>query len=422
MAGSSVLSVLPDAPFPTTTGLQIRLATNLRVVREFAGRSDVLWFAESRAERDLEALAGACDDALFAGSPFPYSAFSARARVGHRLRFVMEGAARRRGRRYPFSLIYDEVGAEALIRDTARRIEPDFVVLPIWFAHYAPGLVADGFRVIVDAYDVLTDQTFNMVKTYGLRHPARVPGLVANHVATRTQERLCLPACAEVWANSESQARRLRQLAPGTHTVVVANVLDEDDVEISSLPDAPIVGFISAYGYPPNLAAAQHLALKVFPRLRKLVPEATLLLAGGGMDPAIRARLAAVAGVETLGRVPDAGAFMSSCATMAYPLFFRSGPPLKVVEALARGRPVVASPQVAEGLELTDGRDVLVARRPVAAAEALARLLTDRVLAARLAKEGRRVFEARFSVTSAIREARRNSVLARAQRPDQIEA
>jgi glycosyltransferase involved in cell wall biosynthesis len=418
----TVLSVLPDAPFPAITGLQIRLATNLRVVRELAGRSHVLWFAEPDAERDIEALAAACDEAVFAGSPVPYASFSVRTRVGQRLRFVMEATARRRGRRYPMSLTYDEAGAEALVRDEVRRVAPDFVLLPIWFAHYAPALAADGRQVIIDAYDVLTEQTLNMVKSYGLRHPARLPGLLANHVGTRAQERLCLPASVEVWVNSEAQAERLRRLVPDTRTVVVGNVLDENDVEASPPPDGPTVGFIGAYGYPPNLAAAQHLAREVFPRLRRRVPEARLLLAGGGMDDRARAGLASVAGVEVLGRVPDSGAFMSSCAAMAFPLFFRSGPPLKVVEALARGRPVVASPQIAEALELTDGRDALVARKPAAAAEALANLLTDRSLAAGLAAEGRRVFEERFSLGATIGEARRHSVLGRAQRPDQIEA
>lgn len=419
MSGTSVLSVLPDAPFPAITGLQIRLATNLRVIRALADRSLVLWFGDPRAERDLDALAGACDEATFAASPVRYAQFSPSARVGHRLEYVVDAAARRRGRRYPLSLGYDEAGAEELVREAARRLEADFVVLPIWFLHYAPGLAAAGQRVIVDAYDVLTDQTFNLLKTHGRRHPARLPGLAANHLATRVQERLYLPACTEVWANSEVQARRLRELSPSTRVIVVGNVLDEQAAEASPIPPTPAVGFISAYGYPPNLAAAQHLAFEVLPRLRRSLPDARLRLAGGGMSPERSARLAAVPGVEMLGRVPDSGAFMASCATMAFPLFFRSGPPLKVVEALARGRPVVVSPEMAEALGLINGRDALVAREPAATAKALARLLSDRGLAAEMASEGRQVFEARFSLASAIASARSHSLIGQAQRLDQ---
>jgi glycosyltransferase involved in cell wall biosynthesis len=209
---------------------------------------------------------------------------------------------------------------------------------------------------------------------------------------------------------------------PGTRTIVVGNVLDEDAIEVTPLPGGRAVGFIGAYGYPPNLAAARHLALEVFPRLRELLPDAQLLLAGGGMEPETRAELAAVLGVEVLGRVRDSGAFMTSCSAMAFPLFFKSGPPLKVVEALARGRPMVTSPQIADALELTDGREVLVARRPQDAAAALARLLTDSGLAAALTAEGRRVFDARFSVGSAMAEARRHSVLAHVQRPHEMDA
>jgi len=422
MGGKTVLSILPDAPFPATTGLQIRLATNLRVVRELADRSLVLWFGDPAAERDLDALASACDEAAFAAPPVPYAQFSPSMRVRHRLEFVIDAAARRRGRRYPLSLVYDEARAEELVRSAARRLDPDFVVLPIWFLHYAPGLAAEGHRVVADAYDVLTDQTFNLVKTYGRDHPARLPGLIANHLATRAQERLCLPACAEVWANSEPQAERLRELSPSTRVVVVGNVLDERAAEPSPPTTASTIGFISTYGYPPNLAAARHLALEVLPRLRRSLPEARLLLAGGGMAPELSARLGTVPGVEVLGRVADSGSFMSSCAVMAFPLFFRSGPPLKVVEALARGRPVVVSREVAEALRLTHGREALVARGAADASRALARLLTDPGLAAGLAAEGRRVFEARFSLTSAIASARKHSLIGGAHRPDQTES
>ena len=420
MGARTVLTVLPDVPFPATTGLQIRLATNLRIVRELAAVSTVLWFAEPAAERDVDALRAACDEAIFAGSPVT-SPFGIGTRVRQRLGFVADALARRRGGRYPASLVYDEAGAERLIVDAARRVEPDFVILPIWFAHYVPGLAATGHAVIADAYDVLTDQTLNLVKSYGLRHPLRLPGLGANYLATRSQERLCLPACAEVWANSEAQAGRLRELAPGTRTVVVGNVLDEKAIAPSPLPGTPTVGFISVYRYPPNLAAARHLAFDVLPRLRDELPGARLLLAGGGMDARLRAELTASAGVEVLGRVPDSGEFMSSCAAMAFPLFFRSGPPLKVVEALARGRPIVVSPEVGEALSLVDGRDALIARRPEDAAHALARLLTDRALAEELAEEGRRVFESRFSARAALAETRRHSLLGEGQRSDQTD-
>lgn len=413
----AVLTVLPDLPVPATTGLQLRLLMLLRVISALGARSSAVYFDNGESRGSPDELADLCETLTCAGRTRPYATFSVAERLAQRLAFSFDALRGRLGTRYPFSLPYDAVDAGQRIADEAARVGADIVVLPTFLGHYAPRLRADGRAVIGDATDVLEIQSRNFLRQHGRRQPARIPGLLANYLATRSLERLALPLCAEIWANSDPQARALRRVAPSTAVIVVANVLDESEIAFSGLGSEPVVGFIGSYRYTPNLDAARHLVEQVAPMLRARLPEARLALAGAGLPDAVRRRWETAAGIDVLGRVPDAGAFMRSCRVLAFPLFFESGPPLKVVEALARGRPTVVSPEIGAALGLRDGHDALITASPGSAADAITRLMQDDGLAAEIARHGRETFERRFSLRAAVAEARRHSILSTDRRP-----
>jgi glycosyltransferase involved in cell wall biosynthesis len=80
---------------------------------------------------------------------------------------------------------------------------------------------------------------------------------------------------------------------------------------------------------------------------------------------------------------------------LAVPLRIGSGVRIKVLEAWARGVPVVGTPAALAGLDIEDGREVLVAGDPQAFAAALGRLVSEPGLAARLVAGGRRARQER---------------------------
>ena len=59
-------------------------------------------------------------------------------------------------------------------------------------------------------------------------------------------------------------------------------------------------------------------------------------------------------------------------------------------------KPVVSTPQGAEGLEVTDGRELLLASTPEAFGDQLIRVLEDAALARRLAEQARRLVEEKY--------------------------
>ncbi|MFT5531249.1 MAG: glycosyltransferase involved in cell wall biosynthesis [Candidatus Poriferisodalaceae bacterium] len=103
----------------------------------------------------------------------------------------------------------------------------------------------------------------------------------------------------------------------------------------------------------------------------------TLSVAGAGLPDDVECRLSSRPSIDVLGRVADLEAWWRGCTVAAFPVKVRGGVPLKLIEALERGRATVVSPELVVGLDLTDGRDVLIRDTPRAFAEAIDSLLAS---------------------------------------------
>jgi glycosyltransferase involved in cell wall biosynthesis len=408
-----VLTVLPDFPFPATTGLHLRMVSNLELVRRLGCFSALLYFStEGREPAPVAStpLAQICDEVRHGGRRFPHSGFSTAALIGHKVDFFVRGALGIPGRRYPFSTSYDRIGAADIILAEARRVEADFVILPSFMLHYAAPLKSSGFRVIADAIDVLTELTARFLTNYGKSAIGHL-GLYANYLASRTQERFFLTQCSEVWATSPPEAEVLARIAPGVNVVVVANSLDECVFQPGPEIINENVGFIGTYSSVPNLDAARFLAGQVFPIVLQKNPAARLKLAGANLPATDDTKLRSLGYVDLLGAVADSNELYSQCRVIALPVFVRGGVPLKIVEAFAREKAVVACPELVEGLGVRDGHDLLVRENSRDFAQAISLLLSDDTFCRRLAKNGRETFMRNWSRSHAEEILQRSSVL-----------
>jgi glycosyltransferase involved in cell wall biosynthesis len=79
------------------------------------------------------------------------------------------------------------------------------------------------------------------------------------------------------------------------------------------------------------------------------------------------------------------------------PLRIGGGTRLKILEAMALGTPVVSTTKGAEGLDVTSGENILIADEPAEFADAVLCLLGDEPLRQKLAANGRRLVEGRYS-------------------------
>ena len=176
---------------------------------------------------------------------------------------------------------------------------------------------------------------------------------------------------------SDAECARFAALAPQTQGRVVAinNGVDLDafhpqhDFE-NPYPDAaPRAVFTGHMDYPPNAEAAIWFAQSVLPLLRAGA-DWRFAIVGANPGPAVQA-LTSLPGVQVTGRVADVRPWLAHAAVAVAPLRIARGIQNKVLEAMAMGRPVVASPQAFEGVAATPGRDLLVAEGATAMAEAI---------------------------------------------------
>jgi sugar transferase (PEP-CTERM/EpsH1 system associated) len=158
---------------------------------------------------------------------------------------------------------------------------------------------------------------------------------------------------------SEPEAALFRRLAPESAARVGCMEMGVDtdyfDPGSASVPAAPgaaaEVVFTGAMDYTPNVDAVLWFCEAVWPRVRALRPEARLAIVGARPVPRVRA-LGALPGVVVTGTVPDVRPWFRAARVAVAPLRIARGVQSKVLEALAMGLPVVATPAALEGIRL----------------------------------------------------------------------
>jgi polysaccharide biosynthesis protein PslH len=152
-------------------------------------------------------------------------------------------------------------------------------------------------------------------------------------------------------------------------------------VEVPSRPldplgfDPPTILFVGAFNHPPNVDAALRLARRIFPRVLERTPGARLALVGH--EPGDEVRALAGGAVSVHASVPDVMPYLDQAAIVVAPIRFGGGMRLKVLEALAAGKAVIASPLAAEGIEARAGEHFLLADADDELVEALVALLRN---------------------------------------------
>jgi sugar transferase (PEP-CTERM/EpsH1 system associated) len=195
-------------------------------------------------------------------------------------------------------------------------------------------------------------------------------------------ERQAALACDATLLVSEPECARFRQLCPeiGPKLLAIEQGVDLDTFRPGlNLPtpyttEAPHIVFTGNMDYWPNADAAIWFAREALPLLRQRPDPPDFAIVGANPGPDVLA-LATIPGVTVTGRVPDVRPYVAHAAVSVTPLRIARGIQNKVLEAMALGTPVVASPQSFEGVRAQAGRDLLVADGPQATADTIASVL-----------------------------------------------
>lgn len=158
--------------------------------------------------------------------------------------------------------------------------------------------------------------------------------------------------------------------------------------------ERPVFCFVGLLEYAANADAATWFARKVFPLVRARHPRGELHLVGR-YGPAVE-KLADAEGVRLCGSVADMGEVMHRVDVVVVPVRYGGGTRLKVLEGFAWKVPVVSTSVGCEGLEVTDGEQLLIGDTKRDLADACSRVVSDSALRQGLVSRAYHHYEDRF--------------------------
>ena len=366
-----VLFLAHRIPFPPDRGDKIR---SFNIVKRLAGaaRVHVAAFADDAADAAHEAgLRAELGDGLASGRSASMAAFANRAMHAH------VGAVLARRSVASIFAFSGQMGQYVPAKLGNRRFVMDFVdVDSAKFASYAD------------------DSAFPLNRLY--RREAALLAREEAGIAARAHRSLFV---------TEAEAALFRAQTPDSASKVgtLENGVDlayfdpsAAIVPLDRVKTGPLLVFSGQMDYAPNVQAVTHFARDVLPRIRAEAPAAAFAIVGRNPAPAVRA-LAELPGVEVVGAVPDMRPWLSAADVVVAPLRTARGVQNKVLEAMAMGRPVVASGPAFEGIDAVAGRDLLVADGAEATAGAALSLISDAELAAKVGSAARARMQARYA-------------------------
>jgi sugar transferase (PEP-CTERM/EpsH1 system associated) len=203
---------------------------------------------------------------------------------------------------------------------------------------------------------------------------------------------------------SDADAAALALAGPPEALDIIPIAIDTDDLAFTPRPaEARHVLSLATMFYPPNIEGVGWFARAVFPRIRQAHPATRFLIVGSRPPASIRRLATADSGIVVTGYVADLEPLLRQSAVLVAPLHAGSGMRVKILEAFARGIPVVSTTIGAEGIAVQPGEHLLIADDPADFAAAVSRLLARPSEAARLAAAGRRLVEQRYDWRTALR-------------------
>lgn len=357
-----ILLVATKSPDPPCDGGRLALRETLRAL------------AEAGHELVVVAPRNAGDDSPNAAQPASY-----------RLQAIAT-----RPRSVAVSLLHAVSGSRSLSVARHRQVELDDAVAQL-VATWRPDVVhAEQLQAFANCASARARGIATVLRMQNVESDLRLqesrlrsqPLLRVEARRLRADERRAMVNCARTIAISQDDADQLVRIAP---TGAVETVAPPFPARLSAAPALdgdPALVLAGSAGWWPNADGERWLLRHVWPRLCARLPRAVLHIFGGDGS-------GATDGVRRHGAPLDSQSAFPEGAIALVPLRVSSGVRLRILEAWARGLPVVATPAAARGLHVASGRELMIAATATDFAEAVALLHFDGAVRARVVENGR---------------------------------
>jgi len=278
------------------------------------------------------------------------------------------------------------------IRRAIDRHKPDIVQFCFpQMAHYVEA--CQGVPAVMDTLDVALVGVFRRA-------------LSANRIWTKAYyllqwlfwvryEARWFPKFGKVLTVTLQDATALKIVMPDLDVYAGAIAVDIAPPTTAAPGEARRIGFLASYGHQPNVDAVLYFAEIVFPLVKDRIPGAEFVVAG--RNPPLSLLGGGKAGISCVGFVEDVPTFYSGVDVVVAPIRYGGGIKIKVLEAMACGRPVVTTSIGAEGIAESDEGALMIADDSEDFADAVVALLKDGARRIALGERARQLVERRFS-------------------------
>lgn len=197
---------------------------------------------------------------------------------------------------------------------------------------------------------------------------------------------------------SEYDKNYLKNLCGTDNFVVIPNGVDTCyfKPETTEVKRGHLV-WVGGMTGPYNSDAVDFFMQKIWSLIKYKVPGATIDFAGGGPTQTLRKKALEDKSVQVLGFVPDVRPIVQRASAFIAPIRIGSGTKIKVLNAMAQGKPVVATTTAAEGIDVTPEENILIADDPGEFAEKVVYLLNHEHIAKEIGTRARELIEKKYS-------------------------
>lgn len=365
-----ILLALPRPLFPADTGGKIR---SLNIFSRLAKKAEI--HAVSFADPAGDAAALPEMKAMFAS----YTPVFWREAKRHSRKFYAEVIANQCNALPYFLAKCNRPHFRSAVKKMAAEQRFDLVFCD--FLHTAVPLLDFNFKPRV-VFEHNVEFLLRKRKWEVEKQPLRKLVFGAEWRKTRTIEAKVCSSFDHVLAVSEDDRHTLQSEFAINHVSMLPTGVDTDffhppNDDPQHQPQPGHLVFVGSMDWDPNEDAMLWFLREVYPRIRQAMPKASLTIVGRSPSSRLRVMAAGVPAVEVTGRVADVRPYLSQAEAVVVPLRIGGGTRIKIPEAMAMAKAVVATPIGAEGLPFRDGREIRIAEQPESFAQVVVELLKN---------------------------------------------
>ena len=217
-------------------------------------------------------------------------------------------------------------------------------------------------KIIIDFDDIYSDSYFNSQIGSSIGIYSKFKELLKNKLIMNFQRR-CLTIgssifCSKVDLDIVNLNRNSRRayVIPNTYPIGISPCAEGSDGYVNK----NIFLFIGTLDYEPNILGLKWFINTIFPRIKYLNVNSRLIVVGRYPIEDIIKLCSETPGVELHADVPEVLSYYEKSGIFIVPILSGGGTRIKILEAAIAGRPVFSTPFGAYGLDVEDGKDIMI--------------------------------------------------------------